>query len=119
MYLIASRPSDADSIQEDGQAAQVLECAFRLLDTLFSSVESGKTVTLDSSDSTVVKAVLELVVRWGIYPHLSPGVGIPLEKRFGGKSAATAAAAISKHVSGTFSSSLSQFACPLHCLGVV
>lgn len=57
-------------------------------------------MTLTSSDSTVVKAILELVVRWGIYPHLSPGVGIPLEKRFGEKSAASAAAALREHVKG-------------------
>ncbi|BBN05307.1 hypothetical protein MPTK1_3g12030 [Marchantia polymorpha subsp. ruderalis] len=47
---------------------------------------------------TVVKAVTELVVRWGIYPYLSPGVGIPLQKRFGNKAASAAANAVSDYV---------------------
>lgn len=63
-------------------------------------------MSLTSSDSTVVKAILELVVRWGIYPHLSPGVGITLEKRFGEKSAASAAAALREHVKAESSSSV-------------
>lgn len=79
----------------------MLETAFRLLESVYTTIGSGKSMTLSASDSTVVKAILELLVRWGIYPHLSPGVGIPLERRFGAKSAASAAAALTAHVSGT------------------
>ncbi|CAM6118821.1 unnamed protein product [Calypogeia fissa] len=49
-------------------------------------------------DWTVVKAVVELLVRWGIYPYLSLGVGIPLQKRFGEKAVAAAAAALSDNL---------------------
>lgn len=91
----------ADASQGSGAAELVLECAFRLLESVYATIDRGESMTLTSSDSTVVKAILELVVRWGIYPHLSPGVGIPLEKRFGEKSAASAAAALQEHVSGT------------------
>jgi hypothetical protein len=49
-------------------------------------------------DWTVVKAVVELLVRLGIYPYLSSGVGIPLQKRFGEKAVAAAAAALSDDV---------------------
>lgn len=94
-----------DATQGSGAAERVLECAFRLLESVYTTISSGKSMTLSSSDSTVVKAILELVVRWGIYPHLSPGVGIPLEKRFGEKSAASAAAALKEHVSGEGSGS--------------
>jgi len=90
----------------------VLECAFRLLESVYTTIGSGKSVILSSSDSTVVKAILELVVRWGIYPHLSPGVGIPLEKRFGEKSAASAAAALKEHVSGEGSGSSGELPQP-------
>jgi hypothetical protein len=86
----------ADASQGSGAAERVLECAFRLLESVYATIDRGESMTLSSSE-----AILELVVRWGIYPHLSPGVGIPLEKRFGEKSAASAAAALQEHVSGT------------------
>lgn len=94
-----------DATQDSGATERVLECTFRLLESVYSSIDNGKSTVLSSSDTTVVKAILELVVRWGIYPHLSPGVGIPLEKRFGEKSAASAAAALKEHVSGEGSGS--------------
>lgn len=97
---LLSSVKSPDASQGSGAAERVLECAFRLLESVYATIDRGESMTLSSSDSTVVKAILELVVRWGIYPHLSPGVGIPLEKRFGEKSAASAAAALQEHVSG-------------------
>ncbi|KAL3693754.1 hypothetical protein R1sor_007405 [Riccia sorocarpa] len=52
-------------------------------------------------DWTVLKAVVELLVRWGIYPYLTQGVGIPLQKRFGQRAASAVANAVSDYVRGS------------------
>jgi len=36
---------------------------------------------LNLRDCAVVRAIVELIVRWGISPYLSPGVGIPRQKK--------------------------------------
>jgi len=98
--FLSSVNNQVQPLEEAASARQALDCCCRLLEAILLNSEDGKSITLNSPDWTVVKAVLELVVRWGIYPSLNPGVGIPLEKRFGAKGAITAAAAVSKYIPG-------------------
>ncbi|CAK9866086.1 unnamed protein product [Sphagnum jensenii] len=98
--FLSSVNNEVQPLEEAASARQALDCCCRLLEAILLNSEDGKSITLNSPDWTVVKAVLELVVRWGIYPSLNPGVGIPLEKRFGAKGAITAAAAVSKYIPG-------------------
>jgi hypothetical protein len=103
-WLAVVSPVPVQPLEEAASARQALDCCCRLLEAILLNSEDGKSITLNSPDWTVVKAVLELVVRWGIYPSLNPGVGIPLEKRFGAKGAITAAAAVSKYIPGKINS---------------
>jgi hypothetical protein len=102
--FLSSVNNQVQPLEEAASARQALDCCCRLLEAILLNSEDGKSITLNSPDWTVVKAVLELVVRWGIYPSLNPGVGIPLEKRFGAKGAITAAAAVSKYIPGKINS---------------
>ncbi|KAH7443666.1 hypothetical protein KP509_02G045000 [Ceratopteris richardii] len=63
--------------KESSRAAETLCSLINLLQTLQNSL-SSETVPLEPSspDWKILKALLELLVRIGISPHLSPGVGI-------------------------------------------
>ncbi|KAG6557293.1 hypothetical protein Mapa_001221 [Marchantia paleacea] len=88
--------ADADPNSRDGDF--LLHCA-ELVREFYRLLLTG--TNLEFKDWTVVKAITELVVRWGIYPYLSPGVGIPLQKRFGKKAACAAANAVSDYLRGS------------------
>ncbi|KAL2634425.1 hypothetical protein R1flu_005904 [Riccia fluitans] len=75
---------------------QFLLHSVELVEECHRLLKSG--TSFEFKDWTVLKAVVELVVRWGIYPYLSPGVGIPLQKRFGQRAASAAAKAVSDYL---------------------
>ncbi|XP_024541396.1 transport and Golgi organization protein 6 homolog isoform X1 [Selaginella moellendorffii] len=54
--------------------------------------------SLGGGDRQAVMAVMEILVRRCVYPHLSPGVGIPLRKRFRNPSAIAGAAAAASEI---------------------
>lgn len=62
-----------------------MECIFWFLESVYLLIDNGKSMVFSFLDIIVVKVILELVVRWGIYFYLSFGVGIFLEKCFGEK----------------------------------
>lgn len=78
---INGRKLKGNTLQGSEQAAETLGCTIDLLQNLQSLLVT-ETIPLDpaSSDWKVLKALLELLVRLGISPHLNPGVGILRDK---------------------------------------
>ncbi|KAI5084360.1 hypothetical protein GOP47_0000529 [Adiantum capillus-veneris] len=78
---INSRKLKGNIFQNTEQAAETLCCAIHLLQNLQRCLVR-ETFPLDPSSSEwkTLKALLELLIRLGISPHLSPGVGILRDK---------------------------------------
>jgi hypothetical protein len=61
-WLAVVSPMPVQPLEEAASARQALDCCCRLLEAILLNSEDGKSITLNSPDWTVVKAVLELVV---------------------------------------------------------
>eukprot|EP01018_Ginkgo_biloba_P003543 Gb_26061 [translate_table: standard] len=83
----AEKKEDRQSWQSNHpQTSETLGLCFAMA----SSFHNASMDSLTSADWAVVRAVIELIVRWGISPYLSPGVGIQREKTTREKQAAEA-----------------------------
>ncbi|KAL8782337.1 MAG: hypothetical protein Q9213_005458 [Squamulea squamosa] len=73
------------SSDEQGQDAEqrqkVINQALTLIGNLHDELCLGKNSVTYQRDQRVTDALLDLVVLEGIYPSLSPGVGVPMERR--------------------------------------
>lgn len=86
-------------LQDSRQVAEALSCCISLMQSFHRSIQAGEGPDPASPDWKVVKGILELLVRLGICPYLSPGVGITRGKQSRNSGVLSAASAILQHLS--------------------